>query len=53
MILWVGTSVPPKVLEDLFGVDDIALIDPRMVSIIFHESRMSLLTWVVIPVCLA
>lgn len=33
MILWVGQSVSPQVLLDLFGVDDINSLDRRMVSL--------------------
>lgn len=31
-MIWVGNSVSPQVLLDLFGVDDINLVDPKMVS---------------------
>ena len=31
MILWVGQSVSPQVLQDLLGVDDIAHLDRNMV----------------------
>ncbi|KAF9653645.1 sec24-like protein [Thelephora ganbajun] len=30
MMIWVGNSVSPQVLLDLFGVDDINNVDPRM-----------------------
>jgi len=30
MMIWVGNSVSPQVLLDLFGVDDINSVDPRM-----------------------
>lgn len=36
MMLWVGASVSPQVLRDLFGVDDIKDVDRNMVR------RMSL-----------
>lgn len=32
MMIWIGNSVSPQVLLDLFGVDDINLVDPRMVN---------------------
>lgn len=31
MMLWVGGSASPQLLLDLFGVDDISQVDPRMV----------------------
>ncbi|KAF9788107.1 hypothetical protein BJ322DRAFT_605700 [Thelephora terrestris] len=30
MMIWIGNSVSPQILLDLFGVDDINLVDPRM-----------------------
>jgi hypothetical protein len=32
MMIWIGNSVSPRVLLDLFGVDDINLVDPMMVG---------------------
>ena len=31
-MIWVGNSVSPQVLLDLFDVDDINVVDPKMVS---------------------
>lgn len=31
-VLWLGASVSPKLLEDLWAVDDLDQVDPRMVS---------------------
>jgi len=30
MMIWVGNSVSPRVLLDLFDVDEINRVDPRM-----------------------
>lgn len=32
MIFWIGSSVSPKLLQDLFGHDDFTHISPRTVS---------------------
>ena len=34
MIFWVGGSVSPKLLQDLFGVDDINALNPHLVNIL-------------------
>jgi len=36
MMIWVGGSVSPQVLIDLFGVDDINNVNPRTVRLLFH-----------------
>lgn len=36
MMIWIGGSVSPQVLIDLFGVDDINNVNPRMVRLLFH-----------------
>lgn len=33
MILWIGQSVSPQVLQDLLGVDDIQSLDRNMVRL--------------------
>lgn len=33
-MIWVGNSVSPQILLDLFGVDDVNSVDPRMVSFV-------------------
>ena len=43
MIIWVGSSVSPQLLSDLFGVDDVANIDPYLVSSAFPLPWISLI----------
>jgi len=31
MVFWIGSSVSPQILSDLFGVDDVSAVNPRMV----------------------
>lgn len=42
MIFWVGSSVEREVLFDLFGVDDLMVLDPHMVCVLMHILRFSL-----------
>jgi len=30
MVFWIGSSVSPQILKDLFGVDDLTAVNPRM-----------------------
>jgi protein transport protein SEC24 len=32
VIIWIGASASPKILGDLFGVDDFMKLDPHLVS---------------------
>jgi hypothetical protein len=34
-MIWIGNSVSPQVLLDLFGVDDVDKVDPRTVRLSF------------------
>lgn len=45
MIFWVGDGVSPRVLLDLFGVDDIAALNPNDV-VSFCEGATSRLTYI-------
>jgi hypothetical protein len=35
MVIWVGSSVSPQILRDLFGVDDVNAVNPHMVEFPF------------------
>ncbi|KDN43108.1 hypothetical protein K437DRAFT_274996 [Tilletiaria anomala UBC 951] len=40
-IIWIGGEVNPKLLEDLYGVDSLDAIDPRMTTLPKLQTRLS------------
>jgi protein transport protein SEC24 len=39
MIMWIGGSVSPQLLLDLFGVDDLLALDAQMVGTPIYQRR--------------
>lgn len=44
-MIWIGTSASPQLLLDLFGVDDLVQVDPRMVSHFAMRSNVNLISF--------
>ena len=38
-MVWIGSSVSPQILLDLFGVDDINQVNPRAVRMVIVEAQ--------------
>jgi hypothetical protein len=49
MIFWVGSSVSPQLLLDLFGVDDLLALDPNTVSARLGQDDLSLIFAIIGP----
>ncbi|EGG01243.1 uncharacterized protein MELLADRAFT_50176 [Melampsora larici-populina 98AG31] len=41
MLLWLGSSVSPKIIEDLYGVNSLEELDPQLSSLPIRENRLS------------
>ncbi|KAL4254614.1 hypothetical protein ABKN59_005186 [Abortiporus biennis] len=41
MVMWIGTSVSPQILQDLFGVDDVLKVDRTMTELPRFDTLLS------------
>lgn len=41
MLLWLGSSVSPKIIEDLYGVNSLEELDPQLSSLPIRNNRLS------------